>query len=1179
MYLKALRLKGFKSFPKQTELVFEPGVAVIIGPNGSGKSNLADAVVWALGEQSPSTVRGSSMQDVIFAGSDGRRAGGSAEVELTFDNADGALPLPNAEVSVMRRVTRDGSSQYLINQSVCRLTDVVELMARVGLGKELHSIIGQGKVEGFLSGKPEDRRSQIEEAAGLGTFKRRRERAELKLREVRRNLERADLLEREVGAQLAPLRRQANAAEQMRSVEGDLAGIRGRLLSGDVAVVDAELAERTSELGGILGERSRCEQGLEEVAAARAGEEEAFARRLAERERRARRLLRARVLGGRLESSHRLAEQRSRLLDEVARGSAAERERLLSELAGRPEEAEDERWPQEERRLRDELTAAEGAQAEIAGRLAAAREALDAQRLAFSRTTLERESALSTVARLERRQEALTGEEARLAAQHEALRAEAGEKAGAEEAVAAAEATARAALHEAAAAAEAATAAVTAAERTVGEADERFRAIVGERRALEAEVGHLRATLSELQDVGADVLDIAGGYPGTVSLAGSVTCEAGYERALAAALSQVSGALSVPRGVDHWSLLGALRDAGIGLVRLVIPLPKPRPPMAFPGAAALIEKVDLGGHDGLESALADVVIVDDLRAVPDEFQGLAVTREGEYYRPASGQVGLASGVPAALLLERRASLQRLSERLDAVHAREMRDEVALKVVREEEAAVRAAAREHAAREREARIAAEEAERELKSVRGRLRDLEEIALRGGRALEGIAAERAEAVAEGEAAGGAAAAALVEAERLRPQAEAAEEELRGLETEHAEALSLTTRRRVELEERGAAAKRAADQREAAHRRAAADRSRLQELERRLAELPPVQEVCAALAVRAAALGTHAAALIVRLDVGEDGSASLDRGELRTLAEKEAGLRRRLEENGERRTALQVALARLDDRRGELAAALDEVSELLDQAGFAPPEDEEEAQQLRERLERLTRRRETIGPVNPLAEAECAELGERAAFLREQRRDLVKSMDDLESLIKELTAQIDAEFAGTFAAVQEQFVHMVGVLFPGGRGSLKLVDASEENELGGVAVEVKPAKKLGKKLQLLSGGERALVAIAFLMALVLARPSAFYILDEIEAALDDVNIGRLVQLLREYRERTQFVIITHQKRTMEAADVLYGVTMGPDGGSQVVSARMAEEEIEREARAGRGKAAHEQPADGPA
>jgi len=297
------------------------------------------------------------------------------------------------------------------------------------------------------------------------------------------------------------------------------------------------------------------------------------------------------------------------------------------------------------------------------------------------------------------------------------------------------------------------------------------------------------------------------------------------------------------------------------------------------------------------------------------------------------------------------------------------------------------------------------------------------------------------------------------------------------------------------------------------------------------------------------------------GEEGPP--ERSGLQALAAREAELRHALDAAAERRTEMQVAIARLDDRRGELAAQLDAVSEALEQAAFPPPESDAEAAELRQSLERLERRRERIGPVNPLAEAECSQLGERAAFLREQRRDLDGSLEELEELIAELTARIDAEFAETFAAVQEQFAHMVEVLFPGGRGRLLLQEPASEDESGGVAVEVKPARKLGKKLQLLSGGERALVAIAFLMALVLARPCPFYILDEIEAALDDVNIGRLVQLLRDYRERTQFIIITHQKRTMEAADVLYGVTMGPDGGSAVVSARMAEEEIEREQR----------------
>ena len=301
MYLKGLRLKGFKSFPRQTQLVFEPGVGVIIGPNGSGKSNLADAVMWALGEQSPSNLRGASMQDVIFAGSDGRRPLAHAEVELTFDNHDGALPLPTDEVSVMRRVSRDGSSQYFINHSGCRLTDVIELMAPVGLGRELHSIIGQGRVEAFLAGKPDDRRSQIEEAAGLGAYKRRRDRAELKLRDVRRNLEQAALLEREVATQLAPLRRQANAAEQLHSLEVELAETRARLLTGSLASVDAELGpSRTSPPSRSTAHAPTPDWRTWPRLAA---PEDAFAQRVAEHERRTQRLLRARLLDARLESS------------------------------------------------------------------------------------------------------------------------------------------------------------------------------------------------------------------------------------------------------------------------------------------------------------------------------------------------------------------------------------------------------------------------------------------------------------------------------------------------------------------------------------------------------------------------------------------------------------------------------------------------------------------------------------------------------------------------------------------------------------------------------------------------------------------------------------------------------------------------------------------------------------
>jgi len=486
----------------------------------------------------------------------------------------------------------------------------------------------------------------------------------------------------------------------------------------------------------------------------------------------------------------------------------------------------------------------------------------------------------------------------------------------------------------------------------------------------------------------------------------------------------------------------------------------------------------------------------------------------------------------------------------------------LSLARERERAVVATSAAAAAAERAVRARADEAARRVAALRARGEDAGALLLRDERALASLAAERADAAGGAEDAAAAAARALFEMQQARPAHDLAAAKLTATEDAYVDAQALLTRRRVELEERRAAARRAAAEREAAQARLAGGRARLAELDVRLDDLPRLRAVCAALAERIAALRERAAGLLAELEVADGGQADLDRAALRALAEREAALRQQLDAAAERRTGLQVILTRLEDRRRELAAEMEGISRRLDRAGFAPPADEDEARALHERAERCSRRRAQIGPVNPLAAAECSELEERVAFLREQRRDLERSIADLESLITELTTRVDAEFAETFAAVREQFIHMVSVLFPGGHGSLDLVAPDADAGGGGVAVTVKPAKKLGQRLQLLSGGERALVAIAFLMALVLARPSPLYILDEVEAALDDVNIGRLVKLLREYRDRTQFIVITHQKPTMDAADVLYGVTMGPDGGSHVVSARMAEAAIDREA-----------------
>jgi len=1156
-------MKGFKSFSRQTELTFEPGVAVVIGPNGSGKSNIADAVMWVLGEQSPTTMRGTSMQDVIFAGSDGRRPAAAAEVELTFDNADGALSVPTPEVSIGRRVVRGGETTYTINRAACRLTDVVELTAELGLGREMHSIIGQGKVETLLAAKPQERRALVEEAAGLGRYKRRRERSEIKLREVRRNLERARDLEREAGLQLTPLRRQANAAETLRTIEHEMAETRGRLLAGDLDELDARLAEERETLATIATRRAAIDESLAATEKERQAEEESLAHDARERERRAGRALRARYLGDRLGGCHRLIEQRGTLLDELRRAADDERDGLVRELesGAAPLTAD---GAIDLSAYEDALAAAEAGQTAAASRLTAARAALAERRAAGTGLELELETVAARRARDDQRRAVVAAERERLAA--EAAGAEAAGATLADERRALEDAL-REAAQTLAGADEAATAAAGAAEAAAtaaAEAQATLRQVAAERSAVAADRDHAAASLAELREVDADVLRLADAYPGVVELSSAVSCERGYELALGAALAQHPGTLAVPDRAVQWPLLEALRAAGVRLVRLLAPPRAPRAALTgLEGAQPLADKVTIASDGGLAEVLADVVVVDDLAVVPDAFPGLAVTREGAYYRPSSGQLGLAAGVPAALVVERRARIAALDERLAALAAAEARagkaEEAAraLAATRETERAVAASALESAAagvdglQRRDTTLAAEQRAANERSAR--LAETLAAAAAESSGLDDDLAALAERAGELETAVAAA----------RDETSLAERAAASAETAHHETLGALTRARIELDERRAARERAADERTRAERRIENARGRLAEVERRLAGIPAAAAACADVIAALAALQGRVEPFIARLgdEAREAEDRIRDRVTARRLAESEVTLRREIDELGEGRGAAQATAARLEERRLDVAARLEEVAAGLELASFAPPAGDDEAASLRSRLERLERRRDGVGPVNPLAEAECARLAEHVEFLREQRRDLERSLDETETLIAELTGRIEADFDETFAVVQGNFVHMVGILFPGGRGRLSTVPG-EGDEPPGIAIEVKPARKLGRKLALLSGGERSLVALAFLLALLLSRTCPFYILDEVEAALDDINIGLFVSMVREYRSRTQFLIITHQKRTMEAADLLYGVTMGTDGTSHVVSARMAEDEIDHEA-----------------
>jgi len=777
MHLKSITLKGFKSFPERTELEFSPGVSVIVGPNGCGKSNITDAVLWALGEQSPLAVRGQSMQDVIFAGGRDRSARNAAEVEVVIDNSDGAAGSEFAEISVSRRLDRNGDGGYRLNGARCRLADVTEALSDASLGREMHSVIGQGKVEAIVLSKPRERRLLIEEAAGLGKHRKRRRRAQLKLARTRSNLDRALDVEREARSRLRPLRQQANAAETHARLERQSLELQLRLLGDRLCAGAGDLAGAEAAAGSARSERDAIEARLAAANERRSAVEE----RLAERDR--------------------------------------ERTAVWGELTA----------------------------------LRAAHERLGA------------------------RTEALAGREAELRA-----------------------------------------------------AVDRRRAALG---ALAAE---LRATE---------------------------------------------------------------RDA--------------------------------------EAALG---------------------RELEAARTALGEASEAIG---------------------------------------------------------AALGADDVESKLEAL-ARARSGSERAARSARRAEDVLGHRRQDSLE---------------QRLEAEAELA----------------------VEL-----------------------------------------AALCGALAVARDAVGSRAAAVEERV-VGVEAGDELAL-ELRECSRLEAELHGELRLVGERVTEAEVRAASLRDRREEAAAEWERIAARLDLEPAPVPEaiDGEERARAEASIERLIRRREQLGPVNPLAEGEYEQAKRHVAELEGQREDLEQALDELAKLIRQTDREITAAFEETFKAAGENFSELIEHMFPGGTGRLRIVEAPRPErvlggadpatveagaaapedggeaataddedgederdpaETAGVEIEVTPAGKATRRLSLLSGGEKSLVALAFVFSVFLARPSPFYILDEVEAALDDANIDRFLQLVRRFSDRAQFVIVTHQKRTMDAADVLYGVSM-KDGATKVISRRLPRE-----------------------
>ncbi|MFC9731514.1 chromosome segregation protein SMC [Streptomyces roseolus] len=1180
MHLKALTLRGFKSFASATTLRFEPGITCVVGPNGSGKSNVVDALSWVMGEQGAKSLRGGKMEDVIFAGTTGRPPLGRAEVSLTIDNSDGALPIDYAEVTITRIMFRGGSSEYQINGDTCRLLDIQDLLSDSGIGREMHVIVGQGQLDSVLHADPMGRRAFIEEAAGVLKHRKRKEKALRKLDAMRANLARVQDLTDELRRQLKPLGRQAAVARRAVVIQADLRDARLRLLADDLVrhrrALDAELADEAALL-------ARKEATEEELRAALAHEAalEAEVRALAPRLERAQQSwyalsqLAERVRGtisladARVKSATDAPaeERRGRDPEDLEREAARVREQE-AELEAALEAAEraledtvehraelERALAAEERRLKDAARALadrrEGL-ARLHGQVNAAR-----SRAASAQAEIDRLAA----ARDEAADRAVTAQE-----EYERLQAEV-------DGLDAADAAHGERYEEARRALAAAETALSAAREAAADAESR-------RAATRARHDTLALGLRRKDGTGALLSAGLAGILGPAAELLAVT--PGYEVPVAAALGAAADALAADGPTAAAEALRLLRKQDAGRATLLLATaeeddPAPLPPGAV-AAAGLVT-----GPAGLVAAarrlLDGTVVVDGLDEALELVRAhprlTAVTAEGDLLGAHHAQGGSA-GAPS--LLEVRAQVD------------EAAAELAELALRCEEAA---RAKEEAAEHR--RAAAARAD-ELDALR---RTAEKEKATVAQALGRLAGQARGAAGEAERTAAAVARAQEALERAGAEAEELAERLLVAEETPAEeepdtsvrdrlAIDGSNARQTEMEARlqvrthEERVKGLAGRADSLDRAARAEREARARAEQRRARLRHEARVARAVAGGARTLLAHAevsleraereraAAAAARADREQGLAAARARGrELKSELDKLTDSVHRGEVLGaEKRLRIEQLEAKALEEFGVEPGALtaeygpDQLVPPSPAAeGETLPEDPADPRnqprpfirsEQEKRLKAAERAFQQLGKVNPLALEEFAALEDRHRFLSEQLEDLKKTRADLLQVVKEVDQRVEQVFTEAYHDTAREFEGVFSRLFPGGEGRLVLTDPGNMLTTG-VEVEARPPGKKVKRLSLLSGGERSLTAVALLVSIFKARPSPFYVMDEVEAALDDTNLQRLIRIMRELQESSQLIVITHQKRTMEVADALYGVSMQGDGVSKVISQRL--------------------------
>ncbi len=1161
MFLKSLSIKGFKSFADPAVLELEPGVTVVVGPNGSGKSNVVDAVAWVLGAQGPRTVRSAKMEDVIFMGTASRPALGRAEVALTIDNSAGKLATDLAEITITRTLFRSGDSEYAINGSPCRLLDVQELLSDTGVGRQQHVIIGQGQLDAILNARPEDRRAVIEEAAGVLKYRRRRERSERRLAATEENLERLGDLVREVRRQVRPLERQAAAARSHADLVAERRALRLWMAGAELSALEARHAEGTASQESLRRAEASLRTALAELdEATQRTADELSAQREGDV---ASALARVEGLAERARGLVRVCRERQRSLAQ-ALDAAADAD-VVSTL-----EAEGARLAEELADTESELAGTEGRGDELASAVVAAQAALEDHQARFgdgavlraaeeqATVARERVGALerevvrdrqlldqlaSRLATAERRAGELDGEEHELA---ERLAATEQDRHRLQAVVAETEATRQAATRQ-----------LETAEETLRQAEQEHHRAAARAEALGRLLDEARGA------AGAELLADVEGVVGT--LLDLVEVEEGWEDAFEAAAGSSLTAVVVSGSRAARAALDRLRQGeATGAVLALSGTANRAVEPGVPGASEPVRRhvrPRPGRSDGdalgtlLDTLLATSVCceagwsaaIDLALGRPDL---VVVTREGDRFSSAGWRVRAGGNVVTAAAVEE-AEARAARAEVEARRAAEERRRARAAV----EAAIAAASEAVRADDRN-----EGAHQTARAARQRVAT-ERAALAVSMAEDGQARTEAEArlarvveqLAEARLA-------ISSAEVARREAEAEAEEAREARRRLDEALADAVDRRHAWEAHVAGL--------AERRRVLGDR--LAEVERRLtghaderveaaerrqrieADVRAVERLRAL--VDEAQLSLDAMVRMLRerhrrqLEVVRAGGVRLD-----DLRQRRAAAEHELAATRSRLQTVELELAEASLRAEAVVDGLArDLGASAEEALAAPTPTLPEGVDAGARAEELEARLAALGPVNPLALEELAALSERAELLESQVEDVRRARRDLNQVIRTLDEQIMEVFAAAFADVNEHFSALVSMLFPGGTGRLSLTDPEHLLDTG-VEVEVRPAGRNVRRLSLLSGGERSLVALAFLFAVFRSRPSPFYLMDEVEAALDDVNLQRFLSLIHEFRDEAQLIIVSHQKRTMEAGDALYGVTMAPGGSSRVVSQKV--------------------------